>query len=234
MNIYKSTVIVSFAASFIFSAAALAQKYPAPSPREGSKKADESQWNVVYENSKPTGLRKAPLDQVIVFWTEGPVKFRRADGTWSIEHERIGSIRFESKGTVESEESASDIPVRAAVFQLNDATPPKWPMTEGVPDQLPRPGAVKLFEIDRIVVWDQTFSPEVAGPRHQHYNSTAGVWLAGGKTTVTSDPINGLPVAPVVTTKVPGVVVNHAELIKAPHREEELEGAPRIIYVEFK
>jgi hypothetical protein len=223
MNIYKSTGIVFFAASFIFSAAALAQKYPAPFPREGSKKADESQcfiiWNVVYENSKPTGLRKAPLDQVTVFWTEGPVKFSRADGTWSIEQETVGSIRFESKGTVESEEGASDIPVRAAAFQLKDATPPKWPVTEGVPDQLPRPGAVKLFETDRIVVWDQTFSPGVAGPRHQHYNSTAGVWLAGGKTTVNSDPINGLPVAPVVTTKVPG---------------EELEGAPRIIYVEFK
>ena len=91
MNIYKSTGIV-------FSAAALAQQYPAPFPREGSKKADESQcfiiWNVVYENSKPTGLRKAPLDQVTVFWREGPVKFSRPDGTWSVEQEKVSSIRF--------------------------------------------------------------------------------------------------------------------------------------------
>jgi hypothetical protein len=238
MKIYKSTGVVFFAAYFIFSTAAIGQKYPAPFPREGSKKANESQcfviWNAVNENGKSTGMRELPLDQVTVFWTEGPVKFSRADGTWSIEHERVGSIRFESKGTVESEEAASDKPVRAAIFQLKDASPPKWPITEGVPDQLPRPGAVKLFESDRIVVWDQTFSSGVAGPRHQHYNSTAGVWLTGGKTTVTSDPIDGVPIAPVVSTKVPGVVINHTELIKAPHREEELEGSPRIIYVEFK
>ena len=103
-----------------------------------------------------------------------------------------------------------------------------------LPGQLPHAGAVKLFETDRIIVWEQTFIPGVAGPRHQHYNATAGVWLAGGKTTVTSDPIEGVPIAPIVSIKVPGVVVNHARLIKAPHREEELEGAPRIIYVEFK
>ena len=72
------------------------------------------------------------------------------------------------------------------------------------------------------------------GPRHQHYKSTAGVWLVGGKTTLTSDPIDGVSVPPAVTTKVAGAVVNHKGLIKAPHREEELEGAPRIIYVEFK
>lgn len=226
------------AASFIFSSVALGQKYPPPFPRDGAKKADESQcfiiWNVVYQNGKSTGMRVAPLDQAIVFWKEGSVKFTGPDGTWSVEQERVGSIRYESKGTIEAEEGVSETPAQAAVFQLKDVVPPKWPVMEGVPDQLPRAGAVKLFETDRIVVWDQTFIPGVPGPRHQHYNSTAGVWLAAGKTTVYSDPIDGTPIAPVVTTKVPGVVVNHAGLIKAPHREEELEGAPRIVYVEFK
>jgi hypothetical protein len=162
------------------------------------------------------------------------VKFTRADGTWSIERERIGSIRFDSKGTVEAEEGASEEPIRAAVFQLKDTEAPKWPRTEGVPDQLPRSGAVKLFETERIVVWDQTFTAGVSGPRHQHYNSTAGVWLAGGKTVVHSDPIDGVPIDPVISTKQVGVIVNHTGPIRAPHREEQLEGAPRIIYVEFK
>jgi len=238
MKLYKSIAIVFLAALSIFSSETLGQKYPPPFPRDGTKKADESQcfiiWNVVYEDGKSTGMREAPLDQVIVFWTEGPVKFTRLDGSWNIEQEKVGSIRFESKGTVEAEEGVSEMPARAAVFQLKDVLPPKWPVTEGVPDHLRRAGAVKLFETDRVIVWDQTFIPGVPGPRHQHYDSTAGVWLAGGKTTVTSDPIDGMPIAPIVTTKVPGVVVNHTGLIKAPHREEELEGSPRIIYVQFK
>ncbi len=238
MNPYVSRTVVLSAALFLFSSTALAQKFPPSFPRDGTKKADESQcfiiWNVVYENGKSTGMRIAPLDQVIVFWTEGSVKFTRPDGTWSVEQERVGSIRFESKGTVEAEEGVSETPTRAAVFQLKDVTPPEWPVTEDVPDQLPRAGAVKLFETGRIIVWDQMFIPGVPGPRHQHYKSTAGVWLSGGKTTVTSDPVDGALVDPIVTTKVPGVVVNHTGLIKAPHREEELEGSPRIIYVEFK
>jgi hypothetical protein len=238
MEFNKGRACMLLAASFIFASAAPGQKYPSQFPRDASTKADESQcfiiWNVVYENGKSTGMRMAPLDQVAVFWTEGSIKFTRPDGTWSIEQEKVGSIRFESKGTTETEEGLSEAPARAAVFQLKDVTPPIWPVTDGVPDQLPRAGAVKLFETDRVIVWDQTFIPGVPGPRHQHYKSTAGVWLAGGKTTVTSDPVDGAPVPPVVTTKVPGVVVNHTGLIKAPHREEELEGSPRIIYVEFK
>ena len=99
MKLYKSSAILLLAVSFIFSSAALGQKYPPPFPRDGTKKADESQcfiiWNVVYENGKSTGMREAPLDQVTVFWIEGPVKFSRPDGTWGIEHERVGSIRFE-------------------------------------------------------------------------------------------------------------------------------------------
>jgi hypothetical protein len=163
-------------------------------------------WDIRLENGKSTGMRELPLDQVIVFWTEGPVKFTRADGTWSIERERVGSIRFESKGTVEAQEGGSDTGTRAAVFQLKDVMPPKWPITEGVPDQLPRAGAVKLFETDRIAVWDQSYIAGVAEPRHEHDNSTAGVWLAEGKTVIHSDPIDGVPIAPVVSTKVLGVV----------------------------
>jgi hypothetical protein len=238
MDFYKGRACMLLAASFIFGSSALGQKYPSTFPRDASTKADESQcfliWNVIYESGKSTGMRMAALDQVTVFWTEGSVKFTRPDGTWTVERERVGSIRYESKGTVEAEEGISETPSRAVVFQLKDVAPPIWPVTDGVPDQLPRAGAVKLFETGRVIVWDQTFGPGVPGPRHQHYKSTAGVWLAGGRTTVTSDPIDGAPVPPVVTTKVPGVVVNHTGLIKAPHREEELEGAPRIIYVEFK
>ena len=130
------------AASFIFVSATLGQNYPSKFPRDALTKAEESQcfiiWNVVYENGKTSGMRIARFDQVAVFWTEGSIKFTRPDGTWSIEEEKVGSIRFESKGTIETEEGLSEAPARAAVFQLMDVAPPVWPVTGGVPDQLAR------------------------------------------------------------------------------------------------
>lgn len=229
-------VTLSLAALSFFSSAALGQKYAPPFPRDGAKKAQESDcfaiWDVKFENGKSTGMHELPLDQVSVFLTEGPVKFSKPDGTWSIEQERIGSVRFESKGTVEAEEGVSDQPSHAIVFQLKDVAPPKRPITEGVPDYLPRPGTAKLFETDRIIVWDQTFRPGPA-PRHQHYSSTAGVFLDGGLNRTTYDPPQGMP-PPATITHFPGQIVNHTSLLKGPHREEQLEGAARVIYVQLK
>ena len=224
------------AVSFFFSSSALGQKYTPPFPRDGAKKAQESDcfviWDVTWEDGRSTGMHELPLDQVSVFLTEGPVKVTRPDGTLSIEQERLGSIRFESKGTVEAEEGVSGKASRAIVFQLKNVAPPKRPITEGVPDYLPRLGAVKLFETDRIIVWDQTFRPGPA-PRHQHYSSTAGVFLEGGKNRVTYDPVPGVP-PPATLTHEPGQIVNHTSLLKAPHREELFEGSPRVIYVQWK
>lgn len=233
---FNLRITMPLAVLILFSSSALGQKYAPAFPRDGAKNAQESDcfviWDVTLEEGKSTGMHELPLEQVSVFLTEGPVKVTRPDGTWSIEQERLGSIRFESKGTVEAEEGVSGKAIRAIVFQLKDVLPPKRPTTEGVPDFLPRPGSVKLFETDRIIVWDQTFRPGPA-PRHQHYSSTAGVFLDGGKNRVTYDPVPGVP-PPTTLTHNPGQIVNHTSLLKAPHREEQLEGSARAIYVQLK
>src|ERR1700737_906732 len=158
---FNHGVAVYIAALLLFSSQALAQKYPPPFPRDGQKKVQESGcfviWDVTWEDGKSTGMHEHLLDQVSVFLTEGAVKTTKPDETWGIEQERVGSIRFESKGTVDAEEGVSDKPSRAMVFQLKDVVPPKWPITEGIPGLYPRAGAVKLFETERINVWDQTF-----------------------------------------------------------------------------
>ena len=133
------------AALLLFSSQVLAQKYPPPFPRDGAKKLQESDsfviWDVTWENGKSTGMHEHLLDQVAVLLTEGAIKVTRPDGTWSIEQERIGSVRFEAKGTVEAQEGVSDKPGHAIVFQLKDVVPAQWPITEGIPGQLPRGAA---------------------------------------------------------------------------------------------
>ena len=135
-------------------------------------------WDVTWEKGKSTGMRQLPLDQISVFLTDGAIKLTRSDGTWSIEEERLGSVRYEPKGTVIAEEGVGGMPIRAAVFQLKDGAPAKRPTTEALEVEYPRPGAVKLFETDRINVWDMSWNPGVQGPLHLHDSQTAAALLA--------------------------------------------------------
>lgn len=229
---------VSAVLSLFFLSQGFAQKYSPPFPRDGARKIQESDsfviWDVNWEYGKSTGMHEHVLDQVSVCLTEGAVKVMKPDGTWTIRQDRIGSVLLESKGTVESEEGVSDKPSHAIVFQLKDTVPPQWPVTEGIPGQLPRAGAVKLFETDRIIVWDQTFRVGAPALRHLHYHEIAGVYLEGGKTRVISDPVEGVPVPPRTNVWEPGHIVNITAPLKAPHMEEPLEGSPRVIYVQWK
>ena len=229
---------MSLAALFLIASPAFAQKYALPFPRDGVTKAQEDAlwaiWDVNFEQHKSTGMVQLPLDQITVFLREDAVKITRPDGTYTIEQNRLGAIRFESKGTIRAEEGLSDYPSRAMVFQLKDAVPPKFPITEGIPDQLPRPGADLLFENDRVQVYDQTFRPGAPSPRHQHYALTSGVVLVAGKTLVIPDPENGVQKPNQVNDLQVGGVINHKALMSVPHRESELEGEPRLIYLKLK
>lgn len=215
----------------LFSAQTLAQKYPAPFPRDGARKVQESDsfvvWYVTWEPGKSTGMHENPLDQVSVFLREGAVKVTMPDGTWSIEQERVGSIRFESKGMIDTEEGASDRPSRAMVFQLKDVEPSHWPITKGISGQYPRQGAIKLFETNRLNLWDDRREIGVRSPLHLHYNQVAGVWLEGGKIrSVSEGKVE-------VLSKEPGDVLI-GKFRNVPHTEEAVEGVPRIICIELK
>lgn len=125
-------VMMSLAALFLFSLPALAQqKYAAPFPRDGVKKVLEDEqfavWDVTYEKGVSTGMHQLPLDQVSVNITVdglSAIKVTKPDGTWSVENEKNGSVRFESKGTIEAEEGASDRAAHVFVFQLKEFKPP--------------------------------------------------------------------------------------------------------------
>jgi hypothetical protein len=210
----------------------LGQKYVPPFPRDGAKQIKETEgfviWEVTWEKGKSTGLHELELDQVSVILTEGAVRASRPDGTWSMEQKRFGSVRLESKGTVVSEEGVSDEPSRAIVFQLKDTVPPKRPMTEGVPGQFPRLGAAKLFETDRITVWDYTWKVGVLGTRHLHYNQSAAVFLEGGTIRSISEG------EPARSTSRQAGDITYQPALKAPHQEQAVEGSPRAIFIQFK
>jgi hypothetical protein len=220
---------------FLIWSPALAQNYPPLFPRDGAKKVAEDDhfviWDVTWEKGKSTGMHELPLDQVTVNITVdglSAIKITKRDGTESIEQEKNGSVRFESKGTVEAEEGASDRPSHAFVFQLKDVAPPHWPIKEGVPSQFPRVAAVKLFETNRIVVWDDTWLPGMHKPLHDHYTQQAVTYYQPG---VIRGIHLGVPDRPLPALVGVARIVGK---LATPHEEEQLEGTPHAIWVQFK
>ena len=117
------------------------------------------------------------------------VRVTRADSTWAVEHSRVGSVQYESKGTVAAEEGVSDRARRAMVFEIKSYTPPSVSAdvvkflnekkAAGIPGQFDEAnGGVKLFENEKITVWQKTWNPR--GTLHAHYSWIAGVWIQPG------------------------------------------------------
>jgi hypothetical protein len=227
-----SVGIVCLLAFLIPSSSLEAGDYAPAFPRESATAVKTSNafaiWDVTWNKGKSTGMREIALDQVTVTLVEGAVKVTLPGGTWEIQQRRVGSVSFQSKGSLVEEEGVSDVPSRAIVFQLQDVPPVKWPTTEGVPGMFPRVGAVELFETGRIRVWDAEWRPGERIGRHLHYIETAAVFVNGGTIRTIE---NGVPNPP-SARKAGDVVVSPP--LKVPHEEEQVEGRPRAIWVEFK
>jgi hypothetical protein len=230
---FERTAGLMMAALLFSSLPMFAQKSGSPFPVGGATKVQDNDrvvaWDVTWGRGNSTGMYKLDMDQVIVTLTEGAIKVSKPDGTWSIEQERFGSVRFESKGTVVEEEGVSDTPCRQIVFQLKDYVPDPWPTREGVSAQFPRINTVKLFETDRITVWDQVWKPGDTVARHAHYHRTATVFLVGG--TLHAIPESGAVTPPF--TRSPGEVISTTKYSPEAHTEEEVSGIPRAIWIEF-
>jgi hypothetical protein len=198
-------------------------------------------------------MYRLPLDQISVALTEGAVKFTRPDVSYEMQQLRVGTIRFESKGTVVQDEGLSDIPSREIVFQLKDyVSPSPTPMVKGIPGRFPRLDATKLFENERISVWDQVWLPSRPVTMHLHYTDAYWVYIQegyhrvrdwgqppgpgrlryvgylGGVAEQTTMLVRDIKDIPPVMNSTP------AEPMRVPHEEEVVSGNPRAIWIEFK
>lgn len=69
---------------------------------------------------------------------------------------------------------------RLFVINLKDHPVPPIENKSGYPLAFPRPGTKKLFENDRVIVWDSTWTPGVATPMHFHDKDVVVVFLEDG------------------------------------------------------
>lgn len=80
---------------------------------------------------------------------------------------------------------AKGMPVKTAatrmiVLQIKDANIAQLPNVSGLPDAFPRPDGKKLFENNRVAVWDYTWTRDKPPPVHFHPRHAIVTYLGEG------------------------------------------------------
>jgi hypothetical protein len=132
-----------------------------------------------------------------------------------------GSAAFVPKGT------APNITGRSFVIDLKDHPLPPIENKSGYQLAFPRPGTKKLFENDRVIVWDSTWTLGVATPMHFHDKDVVVVFLEDGD--LKSTTLDGKEVVNKYTTGT--VRFNQRD---RTHTETLMNGKQRAIITELK
>lgn len=99
--------------------------------------------------------------------------------------------------------------------------------------QFPRPGATKVFENDRIIVWDQVYADEPF--MHRHIRDEFNILMEDGPTKLMDEHGQVRLTEHVGATGKPGVL-GYFKAGLGPHAEwaADPNHRPRAIYIEFK
>jgi hypothetical protein len=120
-------------------------------------------------------------DRVVVRDVTGPATAEPLDSVVvSLSGVTSGTAVFLSKG------ATPDISGRYIVVGLKDHVSVPVANTSGYPLAFPRPGAKKILENEKVIVWDNTWAPGVAAPMHFHDKDTIAVYFEDGDVKSTS------------------------------------------------
>lgn len=153
---------------------------PAPS---GSAKPLIDNPRVTIQDVTWTAGQKWPvqefaLDTLVIPVTPVSLKLTAAGGKSSVLALKPGDAAHWAKGTRHEVESTSA--GRTIVAQFKDQVVKPYENTSGLGPAFPRPRVKKLFESDRIVVWDYTWVKGEPTPQHFHDKDLMIVYLADG------------------------------------------------------
>jgi quercetin dioxygenase-like cupin family protein len=210
----------------------LAETYPPPFPRKDASKLLKTDrvevWDVTWPKGQPTPMHEHPYDQISITLVGGSVKVTRPGGAPTFGSSEFGKVALTKQGTIHAEEGTSDVPQRKIMVQLKPSVSPAVNIREGLPGAFPREGAIKVLETDRAVVWDYTWKPGQAAPRHADYLDSVTVFLEGG--TIRSQVDQG---GTTDSIRKVGEVVYSPSSSQA-HADTAVSGSPRAVVVELQ
>jgi hypothetical protein len=132
-----------------------------------------------------------------------------------------GNAVFLPKGTTPK------IDGRSMIIDLKDYPVAPIPNTSGYPLAFPRPGSTKILENERVIVWDYTWTQDVATPMHFHDKDALVVYLEDGDMRSTTPDGKAT-----VTPQTSGMV--KFNLRDRTHTETLIRGKQHAIITELK
>jgi len=184
-------------------------------------------WDVTWSKGASNMPPRRGQDYVIVYLSNGRMKLTRADGSTMTIPVGTGDVTFQPKGTIKTEESASDEPIHARAIALHDHYVAHRKNTSGYPNAFPRPGSKKLLENKRVVVWDYTFASGTPSPMHFHDKDVVVTYMADGALKSTTPDGQSQ-----VNENTFGLT--RFNLGNRIHTEQLVRGQSRVIAVELK
>ena len=160
-------------------------------------------------------------DYVILYSQGG--RIRGADG--KTRAHPSGGAFFGHGGT--TRDTALGKPAHEVVVELKDTPSRTVPNTTGLPPAFPRPGSKKVFENDKIRVWNYAWQPGKPTPMHFHNTEVVVVYLGDGD--VASTTPDGKKT---VNHHNPGDIVFN--VANRSHSEELVKGEQSGIMMELK
>jgi hypothetical protein len=185
-------------------------------------------WDVTWTKNQPGPAASGAFDSVTICLDGGDFKTTLPDGAPGTVTRKTGDAVFKPKGVHNPEMwTGAGAPPRTIVIALKDHPASPIPNPTGYPLAFPRPGVKKLFENDRILMWDYRWQPGVPTPMHFHDKDVVVTYLEDGDlTSVTPDGKS------VVNPYRFGVV--RFNLGNRSHQEVLTRGTLRAIMVELK
>ena len=128
--------------------------------------------SLLFQASSQTAAKPAIENERVVVW----------DVTDSAPPQSLDAVVISVKGDAVflTKGTAPKITGRSIVIDLKDHPVPPIANTSGYPLAFPRPGIKKLFENDRVIVWDYTWVPDVPTPMHFHDKDVIVFFLEDG------------------------------------------------------
>ena len=184
-------------------------------------------WDITLILGKPTLMRPHDSAVVTMFLVGGKIRSTKENGETIVSERKFGEAVYDAVGTEHIEEVISGSPARLIVAELKEHPEPLYANKSGYPPAFPRPGSLKVFDNDRVVIWNYSWTPNVPTPMHFHDKDVIVVYRYDGSLKSTTP--DGKSV--VHDYKSGSIWFNRGDRV---HFEELVKGQQSAMMMEFK
>jgi hypothetical protein len=184
-------------------------------------------WDITLSPGKPMLMQGHKAAIVTMFLVGGKIRSANENGEATVSERKFGDVVYDASGIAHTEEVMSESPARLIVAELKDHPEPLYVNKSGYPPAFPRPGSIKAFENDRVVIWNYTWTPNAPTPMHFHDKDMVVVYRYDGSLKSTTPDGKSL----VNDYKSGSIRFNRGD---RAHFEELVQGQQSAMIMEFK